>query len=149
MSSNNKPHPLYAAMISLFFTGLWTDFGFNPIIRASELTIRTAAEVTTYSQNNAFAGQFPGPGELIGILHIAALLITIGAILGCLVHGRVLGLAGGGVTYLAGVVILDTHQLGAFLLIAGFFLGTAGLLLNDSNQGRGRSGRPVTHRGLR
>ena len=149
MPSNNKHHPLYAAMMSLFFTGLWTDFGFNPIIRVSELTIRTAAEATAYSQNNAFAGQFPGPGELIGILHIAALLITIGAVLGCLVHGRLPGLAGGAATYLAGVVILDVHQLGAFLFIAGFFLGTIGLLLNDSNQGRGRSGRPVMHRGPR
>lgn len=136
-------------MISLFFTGLWTDFGFNPVIRVSELTIRTAAEATTYSQNNAFASQLPGPGEIIGILHISALLITIGAVLACVLRGRLLGLAGGGVTYLAGLVILDAHQLGAFLLMAGFFLGTVGLLLNDSNQGRGRSGRSVTPRGMR
>ncbi|UPV98776.1 hypothetical protein M0R88_09550 [Halorussus gelatinilyticus] len=149
MSSNNKTHPLYAAMISLFFTGLWTDFGFNPVIRVSELTIRTVAETTAYGQNNAFAGPFPGPGELIGILHTAALLITIGAVVGCLVHGRILGLVGGGATYLAGVVILDAHQPGTFLLIAGFFLGTIGLLLNDSNQGSGRSGPSVTHQGLR
>lgn len=149
MSSNNKPHPLHASVISLFFTGLWTDVGFNPIIRVSELTIRTTAEAATYSQNDVFAGQVPGPGELIGILHISALLITAGAILACLVHGKLLGLAGGGVTYLAGVVILDVHQLGVFLLIAGFFFGTVGLLLNDSNKGRGRSGRPVSHRGLR
>ncbi|NHN57489.1 MULTISPECIES: hypothetical protein [Halorussus] len=149
MSSNNKTHPLYVAMISLFFTGLWTDFGFNPVIRVSELTIRTAAEATAYSQNNAFGGQFPGPGELIGVLHTAALLITIGAVLACLLHGQLLGLAGGGVTYLAGIAILDAPQLGTFLLIAGFFLGTVGLLLNDSNGGRGRGGRPVAGRGMR
>lgn len=149
MPSNNRNHPLYVALISLFFTGLWTDFGFNPIIRVSELTITTAAEATAFSQNNAFAGQFPGPGELIGILHMAALFITLAAVLACLLHGRVLGLIGGGSTYLAGLVVLDVHQLGAFLLIAGLFLGTVGLLLSDSNRSRGRGGRPVPQRGLR